>query len=343
LLLNQETNPLKTSFNQQIQFRNRRFGHIYPSAQQYYGFLYDSEIAPESDFSVASELESQWKSFVTPAILPLKNDIAFHEQMLKHAHEEFWHVAVPRLEFDAQQSEEQSEQIEENAVRNLLIELVLQRLTQDFQLMPFPAQQLGSIVYVLNTHSYIHHIKYIKSDPNITITRFIQSSLANKEMLVKQHEDLHQLKSNRLANQRRMRKMSNSASASATNLYAIGNAAAKKSVSIKNNPRLSTVTQKSSLTLAGGLRSSASSPFLKPAALQLQVNQIIFEQQKEQQQQKDSNNNSRKRKRRKRENKNNRRNRMRRGEKKSNTLLPKKKKLVKNVSAEKQRSSYDVE
>ncbi len=62
--------PFKLTFNERINERNKRFGQVYPLPYQYCGFLFP-------------EYNEQWTTFISPAILPLTNDIEFQEEILE--------------------------------------------------------------------------------------------------------------------------------------------------------------------------------------------------------------------------------------------------------------------
>lgn len=125
--------PFLTQWSEHSRFeainkRNKRFAQIYPQPHQYCGFLFPSYSA-------------MWTTFVSPAILPLTNDTDFKEPM-----------AVPEQKENKQnpfksgvpvqsQNKEEIWQIptrDLNLFQDTLDEMIVQRLTQDFQIMKVP-------------------------------------------------------------------------------------------------------------------------------------------------------------------------------------------------------------
>lgn len=151
--------PFKTKWNEYDNFnvlnlRNKRFGQMYPLPYQYCGFLFP-------------QFKQQWTTFVSPAILPLRNDIEFKQNAMeasKNVYKADWQIGANN--------------------KYILNEMILQRLTQDFQLMKVieHQQQIVNIkTHVLNTQTYIHKLSQTFPDPNITITRYVDDRLAKKE------------------------------------------------------------------------------------------------------------------------------------------------------------------
>eukprot|EP01083_Nonionella_stella_P054578 144078_1 len=147
-----DTHPFRTKWNDAVNVRNKRFGQVYPLPHQYCGFLFPS-------------FDDQWKTLICPAILPLTNDTDFKQDVLecsKNVYKSNWQIGMTSP--------------------GLLNEMVLQRLTQDCQLMKTHHVQNENIrIAVLNTQTYIHQLTHIWGDPNVFITRYMDNRLADKE------------------------------------------------------------------------------------------------------------------------------------------------------------------